>query len=400
MSFLDNFREPHERPPTESRSVARLSQPARVDPPTHPSGRVAVGPRPSFTHTTGRARGTPGWWILGLVFILSITVLVPWATGKFLLRDTLWRPRSPGVFNLDARESGYFISDWTAGCSTMAVAGLGLALLRALLPGRRLSLVLCLLLAVFAGGTGLASSNTWHQAESTTVGVLAVQPPKVEDACYEATQVLSGITWSLIGNRSCDSATLYEGWRPVLTKKIKRLGGSTDVTILESGSTPKSRGFVVIGQDDFYFFRLDGKFFKSRHRLGDSASYSELIPLSDTFLIVSTSKITAIDRKSGKGLLWSHKILERHSVGVYGKDLYEARRGSNETFSKNAASGWISRLFARSGKAVWRKRCPSGRVLDVELSSGTKSSSPKVDCFNQEKSRTYRVQANGIFKRT
>ncbi|RKR76287.1 hypothetical protein [Frondihabitans australicus] len=191
--------------------------------------------------------------LIVLTLLLSATVLVPWLLGRFLLRDTLFRPEASSVFDIAIRKNGtYFLSDWTAGLAVLFVF-LGLALV--LRPwSLRIGRVVFgfLFLAVGAGVFGPVSSHLWSLDEHVSADRLRTTAYPWSDTKYECDEqeaMFSGDLWQAHTARTegldggCDRIVVYKGWEPVGWAQLPH--GKT-----ESSLVIQNNGLVQVKDDN------------------------------------------------------------------------------------------------------------------------------------------------------
>lgn len=168
------------------------------------------------------------WRVILLSWGLCVTVLVPWLLGKLLLRDVLFHPATPSVFDKDARTDGaYFLADWLAGCVMLLIlAGLLVSIgswRRRLATASVATLTAALSLAILVP----MSSEAWTDAEGQTTIALMTSPYPFSDhylTCGSASHELSIEGSSHLyqvhssrnsGSGTCNGVNVYDGWRKV-----------------------------------------------------------------------------------------------------------------------------------------------------------------------------------------
>lgn len=202
--------------------------------------------------------------------LASVTVLVPWLVGRFILRDGPLHPRAGGVYDEAARDTGaYFGADWLGGVGVLVLLAAAAVLLGSW--RRRASTVVpALVLGGFAIAVVLpASGDHWADAEAETVTRLATTPFPFGDhwaTCggetFEVpdgtrTRTLQVYTARTSGASGCDRLVTYDGWREIATvtlpsgETLSMAGGSFsafeswEVTRFE-GTSPADTGVLTV----------------------------------------------------------------------------------------------------------------------------------------------------------
>lgn len=154
---------------------------------------------------------------------LCATVLVPWLLGKFVLRDSFFRGRGSGVYDVKVREDGlYFMSDWLMGCAIFSIL-LGLFLI--LRPwSLRIGSVLFGVLAIGAAVAFFipTSQGAWTSAEETSALSLRTTPYPFSSSfhtCGSETLLVEGTLWQVheaqragTASSGCNRLAIYSGW--------------------------------------------------------------------------------------------------------------------------------------------------------------------------------------------
>lgn len=179
--------------------------------------------------------------------VASITVLIPWLLGRWMLRDMLARPRAFGVYDVDVREDGwYFLSDWLAGCVAIAiVAGVFLVVRPwSYRVGSVVTGFVVLALALFVMTPG--SVNSWNEAEGRSVGALATTAFPFGDEYYTCGRgsfpsedgYLYQVHEARVAGsdtRGCNRVVIYRGWERVQQVDIPDFQEITDLEVSEVG---------------------------------------------------------------------------------------------------------------------------------------------------------------------
>jgi len=166
--------------------------------------------------------------LLVVAVVASVTVLLPWLIGRFLLRDAAFHPRSGLVYDVVARSTGdYFVADWWGGIAVWL-----LVTASAIAVGswrQRASSILAAAVAVAVAVFAIipASTARWEAAEADTARALATTAYPFSGhwaTCGSAVFYLSDDTGThlyqihtarTVGASACDRLVVYDGWREI-----------------------------------------------------------------------------------------------------------------------------------------------------------------------------------------
>lgn len=196
---------------------------------------------------------------------LTLTVLVPWLIGRFLIRDSFFLPRSEAVFDIKARDYGsYFVIDLLAGCCLIAALLVVFLLLRPW-EGRALSISAGLGVTVVLTVWGLPTVHSWWtEQEKLSVarlneGTYPFMDLQGSGSCRSVEFHTADNGGWIVGIEdsadSCDQLEVYHGWRKVGTVSLKsntRIIRSFSYTGLDGAASAYAAVVYVDGPDVYH----------------------------------------------------------------------------------------------------------------------------------------------------
>lgn len=213
--------------------LATAENESRVGPPSGPQALAAptvVERRQVVRRRLALARRDA--WLLGLLALLLVTAVAPWAIGRWAA-DSPLLPRAPGLASPDVRDDGdYRLPQYLAGAS--ALLGVTAAVLL-LPPWRRRGAALLAVSVLLLGAVALRAPTLqqWQEAEAASLRTQALGGypfREKHDSCASATVPVREPTSSpyrgadatytyAVGRtretsqQTCDTLSVYKGWQ-------------------------------------------------------------------------------------------------------------------------------------------------------------------------------------------